>query len=205
MISTIFRAACRSALSVLAVGLALNLAACSDGPAWETKDISGLMPNLSFALTEANRDRPVTAGDYRGKFLLLYFGYTNCPDVCPTTLSRLNNIVTGLDQQVQQMRILFVSVDPDRDSLQKLKEYSAYFGPEVVGLRGSQTELQALTKMYRVTYGYDKPDEHGNYEVSHSSAVYVFDALGAARLLFRPTDSMAAMSHDLKRLLDGSS
>ncbi len=107
--------------------------------------------------------------------VLLYFGYTHCPDVCPTTLSLLSHAVTALGTDAGQVRILFVSVDPARDTLAQLKTYAAAFGPEVVGLRGSEAELKALTKRYRVSYGYGKPDARGDYEVSHSSAVYVFD------------------------------
>ena len=179
----------------------LLLSACHRGPPWATKDITGLMPNLAFTLTEANSDTTVEAKDYRGRVLLVFFGYTHCPDVCPLTLSRIKNAVAKLGTEAQQVRVLFVSVDPNRDSVQELKRYTAYFGPQFVGLRGSQAALHALTKMYRVTYGYDKPDAQGNYSVSHSSAVYIFDRMGEARLLVRPEDPVSAISNDLKRLL----
>lgn len=188
-----------------AVCLCLILSACHSGPPWQTKDISGLMPRLAFTLTEANRDRLVHAKDYRGKYVLLYFGYTHCPDVCPLTLTRLKHVVAGLGSAASQVRILFVTVDPKRDSLAIMKKYSEFYGPEVRGLRGSESALRKLTKMYRVTYGYGKPDAQGNYTVSHSSAVYVFDREGRARLLFRPTDSVAAISSDLKRLISEKS
>ena len=181
--------------------LSLVMSACHSGPPWQTKDISGLMPRLSFSLTEANRDRSVDAGDYRGKYILLYFGYTHCPDVCPLTLTRLKRVMANLGSAASQVRILFVTVDPKRDSLNVLKKYSEFYGPEVLGLRGSKAELRKLTKMYRVTYGYGKPDIQGNYSVSHSSAIYVFDREGRARLLFRPTDKLAAITSDLKRLM----
>ena len=189
---------------VIMAGALLGLVACSKNSPWKTKDISGLMPNLQFTLTEANRDTTVTAKDYLGKVLLLYFGYTNCPDVCPTTLSRFKNIVSTLGPLAKPVRVLFVTVDPKRDTLEQMKSYTNYFGPEFIGLRGTQDELHALTKSYRVTYGYDKPDAHGNYEVSHSSGVYVFDTTGKARLLIRPTDSIAAIDHDLRKLLSES-
>jgi protein SCO1/2 len=92
-------------------------------------------------------------------------------------------------------------VDPARDTLAQLKTYAAAFGPQVVGLRGSDTELKALTKRYRVTYGYGKPDAHGNYEVSHSSAIYVFDRQGKVRLLAGPGDNALVITADLERLL----
>ena len=179
----------------------LTLTACHHGEPWATKDISGLMPRLTFHLTEANRDRPVQATDYRGHILLVYFGYTHCPDVCPLTLGRIKSVLTNLGAQAQQVDVLFVTVDPTRDKLPLLKRYTEFFGPQVWGLRGDQSELRALTKRYRVTYGYDAPDTHGNYNVSHSSAVYVFDREGEPRLIIRPQDSIAAITTDLKRLV----
>lgn len=183
------------------LGLALLVSACHHDSPWATKDISGLMPKLAFDLTETEREAPVHAADYHGWIKLLYFGYTHCPDVCPMTLQRLQAAVSKLGKQAKQVRILFVTVDPQRDSVQELGRYASYFGPQVVGLWGDQAALRALTKPYRVSYGYGKPDAKGNYSVSHSSAVYVFDRIGEARLLVRPTDPDQAIIHDLKRLL----
>jgi len=188
-------------LLVLVAVASLGLTACDKGAAWETRDITGLMPDLAFTLSEASDGSTVTPEGFRGKVLLVYFGYTNCPDVCPTTLGRLKSLVAGLGDRAGEVRVLFVTVDPALDTPKIMKDYSTYFGPAVVGLRGDQAELRALTKRYRVTYGYDKPDEDGYYAVSHSSAVYVFDGSGAARLLLRPTDSDTAIEHDLQRLV----
>lgn len=196
-----FNTACRFGRGIFTLLMILLIAGCHSGPPWATKNITGLMPSLSFTLTEANRDKTVQAQDYRGDVLMVYFGYTHCPDACPLTLSRMKSVLAHLGGQAQQVRVLFVSVDPKRDKLPELKRYAEFFGPQVVGLRGSQAALRALTKMYRVTYGYDKPDAHGNYNVSHSSAVYVFDRQGQARLIVRPQDSIAAITSDLKRLL----
>ncbi len=184
---------------MLLIGL---LAACGhEAVPWGLRDISGLMPTLDFTLTEADDGAVVHAKDFRGHVVLLYFGYTHCPDVCPTTLSRLSHAVAALGTLAQQVRILFVSVDPARDTAAQLKAYAAAFGPQVVGLHGTQAELKALTKRYRVSYGYGKPDAHGNYEVSHSSAVYVFDRQGEIRLLAGATDKASVITGDLRRLL----
>jgi protein SCO1/2 len=178
------------------------LAACGQNePPWGLRNISGLMPTLDFTLTEAGDGATVHGTDFRGKVVLLYFGYTHCPDVCPTTLSLLSHAVKALGTSADQVRILFVSVDPARDTLAQLKTYAAAFGPEVVGLRGSADELEAVTKRYRVSYGYGKPDSRGAYEVSHSSAVYVFDREGEIRLLIGSTDSAPSITGDLQRLL----
>jgi protein SCO1 len=195
-------AACLSGLRLALLVLTGLLAACSQNtPPWGLKDLTGLMPPLDFTLTEAGNGATVHGKDFRGKVVLLYFGYTHCPDVCPTTLSLLGRAVAALGKDAEQVRVLFVSVDPARDSLAELKTYSAAFGPQVVGLRGNDAELKALTKRYRVTYGYGKPDAHGNYEVSHSSAIYIFDRQGEVRLLAGPTDTAPVITTDLERLL----
>jgi protein SCO1/2 len=190
-------------LQLAVLVLAGLLAACSQNTApWGLKDITGLMPSLDFTLIDAGNGATVHGNDFRGKVVLLYFGYTHCPDVCPTTLSLLGRAVAALGDDAAQVRVLFVSVDPRRDTVAQLKTYAAAFGPQVVGLRGSETELRALTKRYRITYGYGKPDARGNYEVSHSSAIYVFDREGASRLLAGPTDSAPVITADLERLLN---
>lgn len=196
-----FRVVRGAGLIIFAIGWLLNLSGCHSGAPWATKDISGLMPQLSFTLTEANRNIRVDEKEYRGRVVLMFFGYTHCPDVCPLTLSRIKTAVAKLGEQAQQVRVLFVTVDPNRDSVQDLKRYTEFFGPQFVGLRGSQAALRVLTKKYRVTYGYDKADAQGNYNVSHSSAVYIFDRKGEARLLVRSSDSVSAITSDLKRLL----
>ena len=191
-----------SGLRLGALLLAGLLAACGQSaPPWGLRDISGLMPPLDFTLTEASDGATVHGKDFRGKVVLLYFGYTHCPDVCPTTLALLSHAVKTLGTSADQVRVLFVSVDPARDTLDQLKTYAAAFGPEFVGLRGSEAELKALTRRYRVSYGYGKPDASGAYEVSHSSAVYVFDREGEIRLLIGSIDSAAVITGDLQRLL----
>lgn len=180
------------------------LAGCGSEPAWNTKDISGLMPELAFTLTDEN-DRGVSAADYSGKLRLLFFGYTSCPDICPTTLGRLQAALGQLNEtERQRTRVLFVSVDPERDGPAELRDYTRWFGPAFVGLTGTEKQLRELSRRYRTTFSYGKPDAHGEYEVSHSSAVFVFDAQGQARLLLRDSDSPQAIAADLKRLLSAS-
>lgn len=187
--------------SIFVLGLLLLISACDSGAPWATKSISGLMPNLSFTMTDANRDTTVHADDFHGRIVLLYFGYTHCPDVCPLTLHRLQSVLSKLGAEAKLVRVLFVTADPERDTVKVLKSYTEYFGPQFIGLRGDEASLRKLTKTYRVTYGYGKPDADGNYEVSHSSAVYVFDRMGDARLIIRPTDSIEAITSDLQRLI----
>ena len=183
---------------------AMLISACSKDEHWATKNITGLMPQLKFSMLESNRDKPVQSEDYRGEVTLLYFGYTHCPDVCPLTLGRIKSALAHVGVAARHIRVLFVSVDPSRDNQAVLKSYTQYFGPQFIGLYANQAELRELTKRYRVTYGYDKPDKDGNYNVSHSSAVYAFDRKGEARLLIRPTDKVSAITKDLKHLLEQS-
>lgn len=184
----------------LGLGLVVALAGCGGDPSWGLKDISGLMPELQFTLTD-DAGQVVRADDFRGKVTLLYFGYTHCPDVCPTTLATLTQARAKLGAQAAAVRILFVTVDPARDTVARLHRYVALFGSGVVGLRGEDTQLRALTKRYRVTYGLGQPDENGDYPVAHSSAVFVFDRTGEVRLLATQADGIEAIASDLERLL----
>ena len=192
------RAKCLLLALGAALMLAIGLSACSEKP-WRTKNIAGLMPALEFDLTDQD-GHPVTAADYRGKVVLLFFGYSHCPDVCPTTLARLAGATSRVSRS-DDVRILFVSVDPARDTLQVLRDYTGAFGKGIVGLRGTREALDRLTKRYRVTYGYGEPDASGNYPVSHSSAVFVFDGQGDARLLVRDSDPIDAIVADLDRVI----
>jgi protein SCO1 len=179
---------------------ALLLAACAPQGDWRLKNITGLMPDLEFTMADA-AGTPVSAASYRGKAVLLFFGYTHCPDVCPTTLARLSAAIGALAARADEVRVLFVSVDPARDSAALLANYARAFGPGVIGLRGTPAQLEALTRRYRVTYALGTPDASGAYDVSHSGGVFVFDRAGRARLLARPDDPAPAIAADLERLL----
>lgn len=189
----------RAGLVLVAVML---LAGCGRPPAkpWGLTDIRGHMPDLKFTLTRDD-GQVVSQSAFTGKLTLLYFGYTHCPDVCPTTLADLGAAIRTLGPQADQVRVLFVSVDPARDSPAILKSYVNAFGPWFVGLTGNQSQLQALTKRYRVAYRLGKPDAQGNYSVYHSSAVFIFDKQGKVRLLADMDDKRDLIAADLKRLL----
>jgi protein SCO1/2 len=181
--------------------LTAALAACAgNGPHYALKDITGLVPALAFQLTDQN-GQPVTATDYRDDVVLLYFGYTQCPDECPTTLTMLANALHTLGPRASRVRVLFVSVDPRRDTTAVLKRYVSNFGPQFVGLRGDQSELITLSKRYRIAYHYEQADKDGNYEVDHSSAIFVFDRRGRARLLGQSDNTPQQVASDLRRLL----
>lgn len=174
----------------------LALAACSR-PGFHMTDISGAMPRLDFHMTRASDGRPVTGADYRGKVVALYFGYTHCPDICPATLANLADMLARVKSP--DVQVLFVTVDPDRDTPPVLKQYAAAFSPEVEGLRGSADQLAILARRYRVAYAVAKGPP---YTVSHSNAVFFFDRGGRARLVTTDTSNTQAMAGDVKQLLD---
>ncbi|MDI4638200.1 MULTISPECIES: SCO family protein [Halomonadaceae] len=181
--------------------LSVLLAGCED-PNWHTSDISDIMPELDLSLMNENGQQ-VEEDAYIGKTTLLYFGYTHCPDVCPTSLARMTAAIKKLDEPARDdIQVLFVSVDPERDTPARLRQYTDVFGPQFIGLTGSTAQLDALTNRYRVSYGYGEKDENGNYDVSHSSGIFVFNEQGDARLLMRNSDPIPSMVSDLQRLME---
>jgi protein SCO1/2 len=193
----------------LAAGLlAFSLVASPQAKAWNSTDITGVLPALDFTMTRASDGKIVSAADFKGKIVLLYFGYTSCPDVCPTTLLNITTMLKSLGKKADDVRVLFVTVDPNRDTLSVLKRYTAAFAPQVVGLRGTPDQLAELAKRYRVAYSVQPANAAHPVEVSHSSAVYVFDRKGAIRLLFSglaaPNTKLAGMSADLGQLVSRS-
>ena len=188
----------------LAAALVVGLAACAGGgPPYALRNIAGLVAPLRFHLTNQD-NQAVTAEDYRHELVLLYFGYTECTDECPTTLAMLANALHTLGPEASKVRVLFVSVDPQRDTTAVLRRYVDNFGPDFVGLRGGPAELTTLSKRYRIAYHYEKPDRYGNYAVDHSNAVFIFDGDGRARLLAQSDNTARQVASDLSRLLASS-
>lgn len=177
------------------------LSACGgDKLKWQGTDLSGVMPDLQFSLISEDGES-VTEADYIGQPTLLFFGFTNCPDICPGTLASLARAIDQLQaKQQDNYQVLFVSVDPQRDTPQRLRDYTSAFGPQFIGLTGTQRQLEDLNKRMRATYGYGEADETGFYNVSHSSAVYGFDAEGKTRVLIKSELPVDRISADLSRL-----
>ena len=196
----------RKAISAMALLASLVvLGGCfGDDENWNGKDISGLMPELAFELTGTSGDT-VTAEQTDGNIRLLFFGFTSCPDICPATLQKLSRAVKGLPEALRtDTQIVFVSVDPQRDTPERIDSYVSFFSDRAIGLTGEEPALRELSKRYRTTFGYDEPDAEGNYNVSHSGAVYVFDREGKARLLIRPELSVEDIRTDLVALAEES-
>lgn len=179
----------------------LLLAGCGGEPEYTAHDITGVMPDLALELTD-EKGETVTEADYDGRLKLLFFGYTNCPDICPATMARIRAALGGLDADLRDdVDVLFLSVDPERDTPERLDQYTSSFGDEFVGLTGNQEQLKTLTKRYRVTYGYGEPNDNGFYLVSHSSAIFVFGPDGRSRLLANQSQSVDELTADLQKLL----
>lgn len=191
----------------------LVVAACAAQPtapakAWHSTDMTGALPALDFTMTRATDGKTVTAADYKGKITLLYFGYTSCPDVCPATLMNAAQMIKGLGAKADEARFLFVTVDPKRDSLKTLKDYAGSFAPQIVGLRGTADQLASFAKRYRVAYSVTLGPDGNPAEVTHGTAVYVFNRQGDIKLLFTGLTSgntdLTAMTDDLKQMVAGA-
>ncbi|HUY69214.1 MAG TPA: SCO family protein, partial [Alphaproteobacteria bacterium] len=141
----------RPAAVFCAFALIALLAGCDNGH-WHSMNIEGSSPPLAFHMTRAADGKPVTAADYRGKVVMLYFGYTFCPDACPMTLTNIGRILDRLGPLAKNIRVLFVTVDPNRDTLPVLKAYMKHFVPQIAGLRGTPDQIAALARRYRVVY-----------------------------------------------------
>jgi len=184
---------------ILLVGLFLQ--ACSEPVNWHGSDISGMMPDLEFILTGPDGEQ-VDAKSLQGKPVLVFFGFTSCPDVCPTTLTQLSVVMKKMGPQADNVQILLVSVDPARDTPEVMKRYTASFGPWLLGLTGSEEALETLRKSYGVYAAMESSDEKGAYNVMHSATVFGFDAKGQVRLLISDVTDSDAVVSDLKNLIN---
>jgi protein SCO1/2 len=171
-------------------------------PSFNGVDITGAELGPDFRLTDHN-GKPRTLADFRGKVVAMFFGYTQCPDVCPTTLSDMAKAMQVLGADAQRVQVLFVTVDPRRDTPELLKHYVPAFNPDFLGLYGDEAATAKVTKDFKI-YASQRPGRTPeSYTVDHSAQTLVFDTQGRIRLLFQygtPGDRIAA---DLKVLLNG--
>ncbi|MCX5564884.1 SCO family protein [Alcaligenes phenolicus] len=184
--------------------LALGLFLLSSAAAANLHPVRGFLPDLRFSLQAAG-PKTVTQDDFKDKVVMMFFGYASCPDVCPTTLAQLGLVMEELGNDAEQVRIIFVSVDPHRDTPDSLARYVAAFdGKHTTGLTGSEKQIADLARRYRVAFQIEKPDPKApeNYEVSHSRGVYIFDQQGRARYLAPDTESVQVLADGLRSLLN---
>ena len=177
------------------------LQSCNKPLNWHATDVTGKMPDLEFNLTGPDGEI-VKANSLLGKPVLIFFGFTHCPDVCPTTLTQLSVVMKKLGPQADDIQIALVTVDPDRDTPAVMKSYTASFGPWLLGLTGSEQALSTLRKTYGVYAAMESEDGKGSYNVMHSAVVFAFDAKGRARLLMSDVTDIDTVVADLKQLID---
>lgn len=165
-------------------------------------DVTGLGYARDFALTDQN-GKPRTLADFRGKAVVVFFGYTHCPDVCPTMMAEMAAVMKELGPQADRVQVLFITLDPVRDTPEVLKAYVPAFDPRFLGLYGTQEQTDAVAKEFRVFYQKVPGKEPGSYTLDHSAGSFVFDPQGRVRLFVRLGQGPEPIAHDLKLLLAG--
>ncbi|HEV8502760.1 MAG TPA: SCO family protein [Casimicrobiaceae bacterium] len=190
----------RAALGAI---LAVALAACAPSPPkFLASDITGSNFGHGFTLPDASGNTR-TLGDFRGKVVVMFFGYTHCPDVCPTTLAELAQAMQRLGADADRVQVLFVTVDPARDTPQVLAQYVPAFDKRFVALRGDSDALAATAKEYKVIYQKQPGPTPGNYSMDHSAGTYIYDPQGRLRLYVSYGQGPEVFVHDIKALLAG--
>jgi protein SCO1/2 len=189
-------------LKISAVCAALALSGCTPStPTFQNTDITGADFGKNFTLTD-HTGKTRSLSDYQGKVVLIFFGFTQCPDVCPTTLAELSEVMKKLGSGADRVQVLFITVDPERDTQTVLGQYVPAFDPRFVGLTGSVEQIAAVAKDFKAFYQ-KVPTPNGSYTVDHFSGMYAFDATGRIRLFIRYRAPMNSVVADVKTLLKG--
>ena len=165
--------------------------------------IANHLPDLSFSLN-ATGGKTLTQEAVKGKVVMLFFGYASCPDICPTTMAQLSEVMQQLGDKAQQAQILFVSVDPHRDTPEVLQAYVNAFNNGAIGLTGTEQQIASVARRYRVAYQISKPKDAANpenYEVMHGRGIYIFDREGRARYLASDSETPEQLTEKIRSLL----
>jgi protein SCO1/2 len=179
----------------------LALSGCGERPAFQNTDLTGLDYARDFQLTDHN-GKPRSLADFKGKAVLVFFGYTQCPDVCPTTMAEMATVMQQLGKDADRLQVLFITVDPERDTQALLAKYVPAFDPRFLGLRGDAAATAKVTKEFKVFFQKVPGKEPGSYTVDHTAGSYVFDPQGHIRLFVRNDQGPAPIVHDIKLLLE---
>jgi protein SCO1/2 len=186
------------------VAAAFALAACNaGGPRFQASDITGSSFGRDFELKDPQGNTRRLA-DFRGKAVAIFFGYTQCPDVCPTTLAALADAMKRLGPDADRVQVLFVTVDPERDTPQLLAQYVPAFDPRFLGLYGDAEATARTAKEFKVIYQKVAGATPGSYTMDHSAGTYVFDPQGRLRLYVSNGQASDVFVHDLRELLRAS-
>ena len=182
--------------------LCFVLAACSPKPEFKNIDITGSTAfGKDFSLLDSD-GKVRTLADFKGKVVVMFFGYTHCPDICPTTLTEMQQVMTLLGPQSDKVQVLFVTVDPERDTAEILKQYVPAFDPRFLGLRpADEAALEKVTKDFKIYYKKVPGSKPGSYTMDHTAGSYAFDPEGRLRLYIKHAQGPETLAHDLKELL----
>lgn len=191
---------------LLLAALLLPLAACDRGESREINatDTTSESYPTDFVLT-GHRGKHVRLSDYRGKVVALFFGFTQCPDVCPTTLAEFSQVYRELGRDADQVQVLFVTIDPERDTLQLLAEYLPAFDSRFVGLWGNSEEVRKVADAYKVTYQKILAKNGNSYTMDHTALVFLFDGNGRLRLKVPHGQSAQALIRLIREIRDTTS
>ncbi|MEP7183693.1 MAG: SCO family protein [Betaproteobacteria bacterium] len=191
----------RALAALAAVVIALAVAGCGpDAPKFTASDVTGTTYGRDFQLTDHN-GKPRTLADFRGKVVVLFFGYTQCPDVCPTTLAELAEAMKRLGSDADRVQVLFATVDPDRDTADLLSKYVPAFDSRFLGLSGDAAATERTAKEFKILYQKQPGRTPGSYTVDHSAGTFVFDPQGKLRLYVSYGQGPAVFAHDIRELL----
>jgi protein SCO1 len=174
------------------------IAGCDRSPQFRSTDITGAPYGHALELAD-HTGKPRRLEDWRGKLVVLFFGFTHCPDICPTTLADIAQAVKSLGADAERVQVLMVSVDPERDAQEALAKYVTAFDPRFLALRGDLAATQKVAAEYKIFF--EKAKSGDSYTVNHSAQSYVIDAQGRLRLLVRHDRIGSDLPHDLKALL----
>ncbi len=194
---------CRSSVAwVIAAALLVTACGRGDKPAFKGTDVTGASYAKTFQLAD-HLGKVRSLEEFRGKVVAVFFGFTRCPDVCPTTLAQTKLALTKLGEDASRVQVIFVTVDPERDTQDVLAAYVTGFDPGFIGLRGSPTETAAVAREFKVFYQKSAGTSPENYSIDHTAATYVFDPQGRLRLFLRHNAAVDDLAADLKLLLAG--
>jgi protein SCO1 len=193
--SAFFRVGLVSALFAVMLG-------CSPKPSFKNIDITGSPAfGKDFSLLDSAGNTK-TLSDYKGKAVVVFFGFTQCPDVCPTTLTEMDEAIQLLGPKGDQVQVIFVTVDPERDTANVLAQYVPAFNPRFVGLRpADEAALEKVTKDFKIYYKKVPGSTPNSYTMDHTAGSYVFDPSGQLRLYIKHAQGPEALAHDLKNIL----
>lgn len=183
--------------SITICSLALA-AACDSRPQFKSTDLTGAPYGHTFELTD-HTGKPRRLEDFRGKAVVLFFGFTHCPDVCPTTLADISHAVKTLGPDAERVQVVMVSVDPERDTQEALAKYVTAFDPRFIGLRGDMEATRKVAQEFKIYF--EKRKQGTSYTVDHSAQSYVIDPQGRLRLLVRHDRIAQDLAADLRTVL----